>query len=165
MQDLDHSNHDMCDNCGEGGDLLCCDRCPASFHLLCAEPPLSVIPDGDWYCKQCTATLYPVPPHTLSKNPVVATLLSKLRAMNPVVYTLPKEIYEVAKKGKSFTELGEGGRQMGSGTTAVDVFGNRVLQGVCRYVLLVHIRTSYTIKILSPIIILTSYRILLILTQ
>ena len=58
----------------------------------------------------------------------------------------------MAKKGKSFTELGEGGRQMGSGTTAVDVFGNRVLQGVCRYVLLVHTRTSYTIKILSPII-------------
>lgn len=28
-------NHDCCDSCKEGGDLLCCDRCPAAFHLQC----------------------------------------------------------------------------------------------------------------------------------
>ena len=28
-------NHDYCDSCQEGGDLVCCDRCPASFHLQC----------------------------------------------------------------------------------------------------------------------------------
>jgi hypothetical protein len=28
-------NHDSCDSCKEGGDLLCCDKCPASFHLQC----------------------------------------------------------------------------------------------------------------------------------
>ncbi|KPI95979.1 PHD finger protein 12 [Papilio xuthus] len=50
-------NHDSCDACGEGGDLICCDRCPASFHLGCYDPPLEVsdIPTGLWLCRECCA--------------------------------------------------------------------------------------------------------------
>ncbi|XP_043197595.1 PHD finger protein 12-like isoform X7 [Amphibalanus amphitrite] len=51
-------NNDRCDACGEGGDLLCCDRCPASFHLGCHDPPIPEedIPSGDWICHNCKAT-------------------------------------------------------------------------------------------------------------
>ncbi|KAK2160899.1 hypothetical protein LSH36_125g03022 [Paralvinella palmiformis] len=48
-------NHDSCDSCKEGGDLLCCDRCPASFHLQCHDPPLEDdgVPIGEWLCHRC----------------------------------------------------------------------------------------------------------------
>ncbi|GJQ79748.1 hypothetical protein Trydic_g23225 [Trypoxylus dichotomus] len=48
-------NHDSCDACGEGGDLICCDKCPSSFHLQCHDPPLedTDIPLGEWICHSC----------------------------------------------------------------------------------------------------------------
>jgi len=51
-------NHDVCDSCKEGGALICCDFCPASFHLQCHDPPLEDddIPEGDWMCIKCFAT-------------------------------------------------------------------------------------------------------------
>lgn len=61
-------------------------------------------------------------------NTIAAALLKVMYKSNPTVYVLPKEVFE-GKKGKD-----EGGRQMGSGTTAVDVFGNPIIQGCCRFV-------------------------------
>ncbi|NP_001080210.1 PHD finger protein 12 S homeolog [Xenopus laevis] len=50
------TNHDSCDSCKEGGDLLCCDHCPAAFHLQCCNPPLSeeMLPPGEWMCHRCS---------------------------------------------------------------------------------------------------------------
>uniref|UniRef100_H3CCX4 PHD finger protein 12 n=1 Tax=Tetraodon nigroviridis TaxID=99883 RepID=H3CCX4_TETNG len=50
------TNHDTCDSCREGGDLLCCDHCPAAFHLQCCNPPLSeeMLPPGEWMCHRCS---------------------------------------------------------------------------------------------------------------
>lgn len=49
--------HDYCDSCNcTEGDRLVCDRCPASFHLECLDPPLETheAPTGLWYCHRCT---------------------------------------------------------------------------------------------------------------
>ncbi|XP_036295984.1 histone-lysine N-methyltransferase, H3 lysine-36 specific [Pipistrellus kuhlii] len=41
-----------CFACSEGGNLLCCESCPASFHLKCAGIEF---PEGKWYCNDCRA--------------------------------------------------------------------------------------------------------------
>ncbi|GAB4829608.1 hypothetical protein Ancab_019276 [Ancistrocladus abbreviatus] len=42
-----------CVICDLGGDLLCCDTCPRTYHLECLDPPLKSIPNGKWECPQC----------------------------------------------------------------------------------------------------------------
>ncbi|CAN0916507.1 Increased DNA methylation 1 [Linum grandiflorum] len=44
-------NDDLCQICKDGGDLVCCDGCPRSFHKECLALPS--IPNGKWYCKFC----------------------------------------------------------------------------------------------------------------
>jgi hypothetical protein len=49
-------NNDHCDSCGElYGEMISCDTCPATFHLLCANPPLSRedVPKGSYFCENC----------------------------------------------------------------------------------------------------------------
>uniref|UniRef100_A0A915DWV4 PHD-type domain-containing protein n=1 Tax=Ditylenchus dipsaci TaxID=166011 RepID=A0A915DWV4_9BILA len=49
------SNSEVCSSCEEGGELLCCDRCPSSFHLMCHNPPILHVPKGKWICSRCRA--------------------------------------------------------------------------------------------------------------
>lgn len=44
---------DICRSCYKLGDLLCCDSCPAVFHMECLEPPLKDVPTGEWSCPVC----------------------------------------------------------------------------------------------------------------
>ena len=53
-----HINVSWCFVCSQGGSLLCCERCPASFHLRCIG--LSKLPkDETWYCNSCRLGLRP----------------------------------------------------------------------------------------------------------
>ncbi|XP_023766968.1 protein CHROMATIN REMODELING 4 [Lactuca sativa] len=42
-----------CVICDLGGDLLCCDGCPKTYHIGCLDPPLKRIPNGKWRCPNC----------------------------------------------------------------------------------------------------------------
>ncbi|KAM4734571.1 transcription intermediary factor 1-alpha-like [Anableps anableps] len=53
-------SEDFCAVCMNGGDLLCCDRCPKVYHLACHIPSLNSFPIGDWVCTLCRTDKDPV---------------------------------------------------------------------------------------------------------
>ncbi|XVF10896.1 hypothetical protein REPUB_Repub07fG0222800 [Reevesia pubescens] len=44
-------NDDVCMICADGGDLVCCERCPSTFHPYCIF--MENVPQGDWLCSSC----------------------------------------------------------------------------------------------------------------
>ena len=50
----DDGNTDMCVLCGLGGSLLCCDGCPAAYHMRCIGETAKSIPPGEWLCPECS---------------------------------------------------------------------------------------------------------------
>jgi hypothetical protein len=52
----DDPNEDWCAVCMDGGELVCCDKCPKVFHTYCHIPNLKAIPEESetWQCLLCT---------------------------------------------------------------------------------------------------------------
>lgn len=84
-------NSDLCGSCHDGGDLICCDSCPKSFHFDCINPPLA--PEKaqelkNWYCASCSSKKLP---KELS-NSILSPLFQKLSSSNSEVFVLPPEV-------------------------------------------------------------------------
>uniref|UniRef100_A0A3B4B859 Uncharacterized protein n=1 Tax=Periophthalmus magnuspinnatus TaxID=409849 RepID=A0A3B4B859_9GOBI len=47
-----HVNVSWCFVCSKGGQLLCCESCPAAFHPDCLN---IAMPEGSWFCNDCRA--------------------------------------------------------------------------------------------------------------
>ena len=50
----------VCEGCGLPHDearLLLCDDCDISYHTYCLDPPLEVVPQGNWKCRWCVVCL------------------------------------------------------------------------------------------------------------
>ncbi|XP_022872457.1 protein CHROMATIN REMODELING 4-like isoform X1 [Olea europaea var. sylvestris] len=90
-----------CVVCDRGGNLLCCDSCPRTYHLQCLDPPLKRIPSGKWECPTCcqkSASLEPVNYlDPVTKRPRTKIIIRRSKA--------EKELSEINKVSETFEGL------------------------------------------------------------
>ncbi len=87
-------NDDYCTSCGGSGELVCCDGCTRSFHLICVDPPL--IEDSmpnEWFCNVCRSENQDPAALPVYKG-AFRFLLEQADKKNSSAYSLPKHTRE-----------------------------------------------------------------------
>ncbi|KAL7541914.1 hypothetical protein ACHAXR_012252 [Thalassiosira sp. AJA248-18] len=46
----------VCKLSNKQNEMLECDKCSQGYHMACMTPPLTAIPEGDWFCDKCMKT-------------------------------------------------------------------------------------------------------------
>ncbi|KAI4332040.1 hypothetical protein L6164_016981 [Bauhinia variegata] len=108
-----------CVVCDLGGNLLCCDSCPRTYHLQCLNPPLKRIPNGKWQCPSCSQGNDQLKPinqlDSISKRARTKIVTAKSRSkVNPIDMDKVSRIFgskliskkRSSGKGKSISTLG-----------------------------------------------------------
>ncbi|XP_055715208.1 bromodomain adjacent to zinc finger domain protein 1A isoform X2 [Phlebotomus papatasi] len=57
------ASHAACQICRRKSDpekMLLCDECNSGCHMFCLKPPLTKVPEGDWFCTKCKKPETPV---------------------------------------------------------------------------------------------------------
>ncbi|KAG7208758.1 hypothetical protein KM043_014953 [Ampulex compressa] len=123
-------NHDFCDACRDGGELICCDKCPASYHLQCHYPAVDPtdIPNGEWLCYACRCAakrdlLDNKGNEKKKKKSALEVLALAASLVNPREFELPKELqlpimfpgsnkmdYVSGRRGKQQNSSNNGGK-------------------------------------------------------
>ncbi|XP_029168539.1 PHD finger protein 12 isoform X2 [Nylanderia fulva] len=91
-------NRDFCDACKDGGELICCDKCPASYHLQCHYPAVDPtdIPNGEWLCYACRCAskreFLESKGNEKKKKSALEVLAMAASLVNPREFELPKEL-------------------------------------------------------------------------
>eukprot|EP00261_Vitis_vinifera_P040384 XP_019081627.1 PREDICTED: increased DNA methylation 1 [Vitis vinifera] len=50
-EDVSDKYDDACVVCADGGNLICCDKCPSTYHISCLQ--MEDEPQGEWRCPAC----------------------------------------------------------------------------------------------------------------
>lgn len=53
VEEIDFTPCEVCGSSLNEDRLLLCDGCDLAYHLDCLDPPLSEVPEGEWYCPSC----------------------------------------------------------------------------------------------------------------
>ena len=102
---------DLCSACRGAGEFVCCEGCPRVFHLLCCDPPRVQVPEGSFYCYECTDRLSPPDETTAEPYPSLGPLFKALEKTNPRSFALPQEVQNhfedvsARKDGSYFEEV------------------------------------------------------------
>ena len=83
---------DLCSACRGAGEFVCCEGCPRVFHLLCCDPPRVQVPEGSFYCYECTSRLSVADETAADTYPSLGLLFKALERTNPRAFALPQEV-------------------------------------------------------------------------